>query len=74
MNEQRIQMVLYRYDELIYISNSNNLKASRVEKKNIKSFKILGLRIVISNLKIVTFLDDNFLKNNNSFKPFNKYW
>ena len=39
---------LYRVDRLIYILNSNGPKTSRLQKKIIREFKILGLRIEIS--------------------------
>ena len=45
---------------------------SRLQKKIIRTFKILGLRIEISSNLIVNFLDVTFDLNNNSLKPFNK--
>ena len=58
---------------LIYISNNNGPKTSRLPKKIIRAFEILGLRIEIStSLKIINLLDITFNLNNKSFKLFPK--
>ena len=52
------QVGFYRDDGIIYTRDSNGLKTSSIQKKIIRAFKLLGLRIQIaSNLKIVDFLD-----------------
>ena len=67
------QIGLYRDDGLIYIPDSNGPKTSRIQKKIIRAFKLLGLKIEItSNLKIVNFLDVTLDISNNKFKPFHK--
>ena len=67
------QMGLYRYDRIISIPDSNSSKTSKIQKKIIRAFKLLGLRIQIaSNLKIVDFLDITLNSNNGAFKPFSK--
>ena len=67
------QVGLSRDDGIIYTSDSNGLKTSSIEKKIIRAFKLLGLRIQIaSNLKIVDFLDVTLNLNNGTFKPFSK--
>ena len=54
---------IYR-DELISISNSNGLLTSKMQKKVIRAFKNMGLKIEISsNLKIV-----NFFRRNSQFE------
>ena len=64
---------LYRYDGIIYIPDSNGPKTSSIQKKIIRTFKLLGLRIQItSNLKIVDFLDVTLKLNNGTFKHFSK--
>ena len=66
-------MGLYRLDGIIYIPDSNGPKTSRIQKKIIRAFKLLGLRIQIApNLKIVDFLDVTLNLNNGTFKPFSK--
>ena len=51
----------------------NGPKTSKIQKKIIRAFKLLGLQIQItSNLKIVDFLDVTFNLNNGIFKPFSK--
>ena len=67
------QVGLYRDDGIIYIPDSNGPKTSSIQKKIIRAFKLIGLRIQIaSNLKIVDFLDITFNLNNGTFKPFSK--
>ena len=67
------QVGLYRDDGIIFIPDSNGPKTSKILKKIIRAFKLLGLRIEIaSNLKIVNFLDVTFNLNNGTFKPFSK--
>ena len=64
---------LYWDDGIIYIPDSNGLKTSSIQKKIIRAFKLLCLRIQIaSNLKIVDFLDITLNLNNGMFKPFSK--
>ena len=47
---------IYRDDGLISIPNSNGTLASKIQKKVIRAFKYMGLKIEISsNLKIVHF-------------------
>ena len=60
-------------DGIIYIPDSNGPKTSSIQKKIIRAFKLLGLRIQkASNLKIVNFLGDTLNLNNGTFKPFSK--
>ena len=67
------QVGLCRVDGFIYIPESNGPKTSSIQKKIIRAFKFLGLRIQIaSNLKIVDFLDVTLNLNNGTFKPFRK--
>ena len=62
------QVGLHRYDGIIYIP-----KTFSIEKKIIRAFKLLSLRIQIAtNLKIVDFLDVTLNLNNGTFKPFSK--
>ena len=52
---------------------SNSPKTSKIQKKIIRSSKLLGLRIEIaSNLKIVDFIDVTLNLNNGTFKAFSK--
>ena len=67
------QMDFYRDDEIIFISDSNGPKSSKIQKKIIRAFKLLGLRIqIVTNLKIVDFLDVTLNLNNGTFKPFSR--
>ena len=67
------QVELYWDDGIIYIPDSNGPKTSSIQKKIIRAFKLLGLRIQIaSNLKIVDFLDVTLNLDNGTFKPFSK--
>ena len=67
------QVGLYGDDGIFYIPESNGPKTSSIQKKIIRAFKLLGLRIQIaSNLKIVDFLDVTLNLNNGTFKPFSK--
>ena len=67
------QVELYQDDGIIYIPDSNGPKISSIQKKIIRAFQLLGLRIQIaSNLKIVDFLDVTLNLNNGTFKPFSK--
>ena len=60
---------LYRSDRLISIPNSNGPLTLKIQKKVIRAFEYMGLRIeIISNLKIVDFLDVTFNLSNNSCK------
>ena len=60
---------LYQEDRIIFIPDSNDPKTSNIQKKIIRAFKLLGLRIhIASNLKIVDFLDVTLNLNNISFK------
>ena len=64
---------LYRDDGIIYTPESNGPKTSSIQKKIIRAFKLLCLRIQIaSNLKIIDFLDVTLNLNNGTFKPFSK--
>ena len=67
------QVRLYQDDGIIYIPESNGTKTSSIQKKIIRAFKLLGLRIqIVSNLKIVDFLDVTLNLNNGTFKLFSK--
>ena len=68
------QVGLYRDDCIMYIPNSNCPNSSSIQKKIIRSFKLLGFKIEISSdNKIVIFLDVTLdLSNNNTYKPFIK--
>ena len=66
------QAGLYRDDGLLYIPNSNGPLSSSIQKRIIRAFKFLGIRIEISNIKIVNFLDVTLDLSNNSYKPFIK--
>ena len=58
---------------IIFIPDSYGPKTSSIQKKIIRAFKLLGLRIQIaSKLKIVDFLDVTLNLNNGTFKPFSK--
>ena len=49
------------------------LRTSKMQKKIIRAFEYMGLKIEIScNLKIVNFLDVTLSLNDNSYKPFSK--
>ena len=53
--------------------DSNSPKTSKIQKKIIRAFKLLGLQIEIaSNLKIVDFLDVTLNLDNDTFKHFSK--
>ena len=65
------QVGLYRVEGIIFIPDSNGPKISRIQKKIIRAFKLLGLQIEIAlNLKIVDFLDVTLNLDNSAFKPF----
>ena len=67
------QVKLYNDDGIIYIPDSNGPKTFSIQKKIIRTFELLGLRIQIaSNLKIVDFLDVTLNLSNGTFKPFSK--
>ena len=67
------QVGLYRDDGTFFIPDSNGPKISNIQKKIIRAFKLLGLRIQIAlDLKIVDFLDVTLSLNNGTFKPFSK--
>ena len=56
------QVSLYIDDSIIFIPDSNGSKTSKIRMKIIRAFKLLGFIIeILSNLKIVNFLD-NFSK------------
>ena len=64
---------IYRDDGLISIPNSNGSLTSKIQKKDIRAFKYMGLEIEISsNLKIVNFLDVTLNLNDDYYKPFSK--
>ena len=64
---------IYGDDGLISIPNSKRLLTSKIQKKIIRAFKYMGLKIEISsNLKIVNFLNITLNLNDNSYKPFSK--
>ena len=64
---------LYRDDGITFIPDSNGPKTSNIQKKIIRVFKLIGLRIQIaSNLKIIDFLDVTLNLNNGTFKLFSK--
>ena len=66
------QMGLYHDDGIIYIPNSNGPNSSRIQKI-MRTFKFLGFKIeVLSNNKIVNFLDVTLNLSNNTYKPFLK--
>ena len=63
-------MMIYRF---IYIPNSNGPNSSIIQKKIIRAFKFLGFKIeILSNNKIVNFLDVILDLSNNTYKPFIK--
>ena len=67
------QMGLYWDDRIIFITGSNGPKTSKIHKKIIRAFKLLGLRNEMgSNLKIVNFLDVTLNLDKGTFKPFSK--
>ena len=67
------QVGLYRIDGIIYIPDSNCPKTSSIQKKIIRTFKLLNSRIrIVSNLKIVEFLDVTLNLNYGTLKPFSK--
>ena len=62
---------IYKDDGLISFPNSNGPLTSKIEKKVIRYFWYMGLKIEISfNLKIVNYLDATLNLNDNSYKPF----
>ena len=64
------QVGLYWDDEIIFIPDSSDPETSKIQKKIIRGFKLLGVRIVIvSNLH---FFDATLNLNNGTFKPFSK--
>ena len=61
---------LYQIDGLISIPNSNGPLSSKIQKKIIRTFKYMGLKIEITlNIKIVNFFDVFLNLNDNSYKP-----
>ena len=65
------QVGLYRDYGIIFIPVSNGPMTSRMQKKIIRAFKVLGLRIEIaSNQRIVNFLYVTLNLDNGTFKPF----
>ena len=68
-----IYIYIYRDDGIIFILNSNGLNTSKIQKKIIRAFNLLGLLIeIVSNLETVDFIDVTFNLNNGTFKPFSK--
>ena len=66
------QVGLYRDDRIIFIPDSNASMTSKIQKKIIRAFKLLGLRTEIaSNLKI-DFLDVTLNLDNGTYKHFRK--
>ena len=64
---------LHRYDGLIVIPESNGPKISSILPKNLRAFKLLGFKIgIMSNLKVINFLNIIFSLSENRFKPFHK--
>ena len=60
-------------DGLTSLRNSNGSLTSKIQKKVIRAFKYIGLKIDISfDLKIVNFLDVTLNLTENSYKPFSK--
>ena len=60
-------------DGFIFIPDSNDPNTSKIHKKIMRAFNLIGFKIEkSSNLKIVNFLDITFNLSNNTFKPFNK--
>ena len=56
-----------------FIPENNGPKTSRIQKKILRTFKLLGFKIeIMFNLKVVNFLDITFNLPENSFKPFLK--
>ena len=69
----RQQLGLIPDDGLLYIPNNNRSLCSSIQKMIIRAFKFLGLKIeMLSNIKIVNFLDVILDLSNNSYKPFIK--
>ena len=63
----------YRDDGIIYIPNSNGPNSSSIQKKIIRTFKLLGFKLEISsNNEIVNFLDVTLNLSNSTYKPFIK--
>ena len=64
---------LYGDQRLFFIPDNNGPKTSKIQKKIIRVFRSLGLKIQISsNMKIVKFLDITFNLEDNTLKPFIK--
>ena len=64
------QIGLYRDDGLIFISEINGPKTSRIQKKILRAFRLLGFKIeIMSNLKVKNFLDITLNLSENCFKP-----
>ena len=63
----------YRDDDLLVLRNVNKQQIVRVRKSVIQLFKDTGFLIdVVTNLKIVNFLDITLNLNNGMFKPYKK--
>ena len=68
-----VQIGLYHHDGIIYISNRDGPRSSSIQKKMIRTFKILRFKIDISSdIKIANFLDVTQNLSDNSYKPFLK--
>ena len=67
------QLGLYRDHGIMYIPNSNGPNSSSIQKNIIRAFKLLGFKIeILSNNKIVNFLDVTLDLSNNTYRPFIK--
>ena len=61
---------IYRDDGLLVLRNVSGQHIDRVRKNVIQLFKDIGFFIdIVTNLKIVNFLDITFNLNNGTFKP-----
>ena len=57
-----------------FTQESNDPKISGIQKQSIRAFKLLGFEIeIMSNQKIMNFLDISFNLTENSCKPYPKY-
>ncbi len=65
------ELTLGGIEFVVFIPNSNGPLSSSIQKRIIRAFKFLGFRIdILSNIKIVNFLDVTLDLSNNSYKPF----
>ena len=64
---------IYRDDCLISVPNNNRSLTSKIQKKVIRAFKYMELKIeVISKCEIINYLNVTLNLNDNSYKPFSK--